>query len=98
VIGPVDWAAWRLRREAAIAGPDSNLGVYRIPLSGGGYEPNKEIGLYYQIHRSIGVHHPMAESLGKPLEVNVFVGGRPSMSLAFVMPLPKGMSELIFAS
>ena len=35
----------------------SNLGMYRIQVSGGDYEPNKQIGLHYQIHRGIGVHH-----------------------------------------
>ncbi|MEJ2199411.1 MAG: UbiD family decarboxylase, partial [Desulfuromonadaceae bacterium] len=33
----------------------SNLGMYRVQLSGGQYEPNREIGLHYQIHRGIGV-------------------------------------------
>lgn len=75
----------------------SNLGMYRIQLSGGEYEPDKEIGLHYQIHRSIGVHHAAAIAAGKPFRVNVFVGGPPAMSLAAVMPLPEGMSELTFA-
>jgi 4-hydroxy-3-polyprenylbenzoate decarboxylase len=75
----------------------SNLGMYRIQLSGGEYDPNREVGLHYQIHRSIGVHHAAAERLGRPLAVNVFVGGPPAMTLAAVMPLPEGMSELTFA-
>ena len=75
----------------------SNLGMYRIQLTGGQYECNREIGLHYQIHRSIGVHHAAAERLGRPLEVNVFVGGPPAMTVAAVMPLPEGMSELTFA-
>jgi 4-hydroxy-3-polyprenylbenzoate decarboxylase len=75
----------------------SNLGMYRIQLSGGQYEPNREVGLHYQIHRSIGVHHAAAQRLGQPLAVNVFVGGPPAMTLAAVMPLPEGVSELAFA-
>jgi 4-hydroxy-3-polyprenylbenzoate decarboxylase len=75
----------------------SNLGMYRIQLSGGRYEPNSEIGLHYQIQRSIGVHHSAAIRAGKPFRVNVFVGGPPAMMLAAVMPLPEGMSELTFA-
>ncbi len=75
----------------------SNLGMYRIQLSGGSYEPNREIGLHYQIHRSIGVHHAAALRQGRPFRVNVFVGGTPAMTLAAVMPLPEGMSELTFA-
>lgn len=75
----------------------SNLGMYRIQMSGGHYQPNREIGLHYQIHRSIGVHHAAAIGRGQPFHVNIFVGGTPSMTLAAVMPLPEGMSELTFA-
>ena len=75
----------------------SNLGMYRVQLSGGQYERNQEIGLHYQIHRSIGVHHAAAIRRGEPFRVNIFVGGPPAMTLAAVMPLPEGMSELTFA-
>ena len=75
----------------------SNLGMYRVQLSGGQYEPDREVGLHYQIHRSIGVHHAAAIRAGKPFRVNIFVGGPPAMMLAAVMPLPEGMSELTFA-
>jgi 4-hydroxy-3-polyprenylbenzoate decarboxylase len=75
----------------------SNLGMYRVQLSGGEYRPNEEVGLHYQIHRGIGVHHTAAAELGRPLRVNIFVGGAPAMSVAAVMPLPEGMSELSFA-
>jgi 4-hydroxy-3-polyprenylbenzoate decarboxylase len=75
----------------------SNLGMYRIQISGGQYEPDREIGLHYQIHRGIGVHQAAAARCGQPLRVNVFVGGAPAMMLAAVMPLPEGMSELTFA-
>jgi 4-hydroxy-3-polyprenylbenzoate decarboxylase len=75
----------------------SNLGMYRVQLSGGQYVPNQEVGLHYQIHRSIGVHHAAAIRRGEPFRVNIFVGGPPAMTLSAVMPLPEGMSELIFA-
>ena len=75
----------------------SNLGMYRVQLSGGQYKTNNEVGLHYQIHRGIGVHHSAAIRQGKPFRVNVFVGGSPAMTLAAVMPLPEGMSELMFA-
>ncbi|MFK7822258.1 MAG: UbiD family decarboxylase [Planctomycetaceae bacterium] len=75
----------------------SNLGMYRVQLSGNEYETNKEIGLHYQIHRSIGQHHAAAIEAGMPLRVNIFVGGPPSMALAAVMPLPDGIPELSFA-
>jgi 4-hydroxy-3-polyprenylbenzoate decarboxylase len=75
----------------------SNLGMYRVQISGGQYRPNEEVGLHYQIHRGIGVHHAAAIRRGEPLRVNIFVGGAPAMSLAAVMPLPEGLSELSFA-
>ncbi len=71
----------------------SNLGMYRIQLSGGQYVPNRQVGLHYQIHRSIGVHHAAAIRRGEPLRVNVFVGGTPAMMLAAVMPLPEGLER-----
>ncbi len=76
---------------------NSNLGMYRIQLGGNDYIQNKEIGLHYQIHRGIGVHQSKANALGQPLKVSIFVGGPPAHSLAAVMPLPEGMSELTFA-
>lgn len=76
----------------------SNLGMYRVQISGNAYVPNREIGLHYQIHRSIGVHHAAAVRRGEPLKVNIFVGGPPAMTLAAVMPLPEGLSELLFAA
>jgi 4-hydroxy-3-polyprenylbenzoate decarboxylase len=75
----------------------SNLGMYRIQLSGGQYQSNREVGLHYQIHRGIGVHHAAAIRRGEILRVNVYVGGPPAMTLAAVMPLPEGVSELAFA-
>jgi 4-hydroxy-3-polyprenylbenzoate decarboxylase len=75
----------------------SNLGMYRVQLSGGRYEPDREVGLHYQIHRGIGVHHAAAIARGLPLRVNIFVGGPPAMTLAAVMPLPEGLPELAFA-
>jgi 4-hydroxy-3-polyprenylbenzoate decarboxylase len=75
----------------------SNLGMYRIQLTGNDYVPDEEIGLHYQIHRSIGVHQRLAMERGEPFRVNIFVGGPPAMNLAAVMPLPEGMSELGFA-
>lgn len=75
----------------------SNLGMYRVQISGNQYRPNREIGLHYQIHRGIGVHHAAALRRGEPFRVNIFVGGPPAMTLAAVMPLPEGLPELAFA-
>jgi 4-hydroxy-3-polyprenylbenzoate decarboxylase len=76
---------------------NSNLGMYRIQLSGNDYVINKEVGMHYQIHRGIGVHQKKANKKSEPLKVSVFVGGPPSHTFAAVMPLPEGMSELSFA-
>lgn len=75
---------------------NSNLGMYRVQLAGNKYQQNEQIGLHYQTHRSIGVHHERALQTKKPLRVNIFVGGTPAMSLAAVMPLPEGLSEIMF--
>ena len=75
----------------------SNLGMYRVQLSGNAYRANEEIGLHYQIHRGIGVHHAEALERGVPFRVNIFVGGPPSLTVAAVMPLPEGLPELSFA-
>jgi len=75
----------------------SNLGMYRIQLSGNEYAADKEAGLHYQLHRGIGVHQAKANRSGVPLKVSVFVGGPPAHSVAAVMPLPEGISELTFA-
>jgi len=75
---------------------NSNLGMYRIQLDGNDYEINKEIGVHYQIHRGIGVHQSKANELGKSLKVSIFIGGSPAHTLAAVMPLPEGLSELTF--
>lgn len=75
----------------------SNLGMYRVQMSGGQYEPFVEAGLHYQIHRGIAAHHAAAIRRNEILRVNVFVGGPPAMTVAAVMPLPEGMTELAFA-
>lgn len=75
----------------------SNLGMYRIQLTGNEYQLNKEIGLHYQLHRGIGVHQTKANAKGVPLKVSCFVGGPPAHSLSAVMPLPEGISEINFA-
>ena len=75
----------------------SNLGMYRVQLSGNDYEVNKEVGLHYQIHRGLGVHHQTALEKGVDLPVSIYVGGPPAHALAAVMPLPEGLSELVFA-
>ena len=76
---------------------NSNLGMYRIQLTGNEYVLDQEIGLHYQLHRGIGVHQTKATKKGMPLKVSCFVGGPPAHSVAAVMPLPEGLSEMNFA-
>ena len=76
---------------------NSNLGMYRIQLTGNEYVLDQEIGLHYQLHRGIGVHQTKANKKGMPLKVSCFVGGPPAHSVAAVMPLPEGLSEMNFA-
>lgn len=75
----------------------SNIGMYRVQLSGNQYVPNKEVGLHYQLHRGIGFHHSAAIEKGIPFRVNVMVGGPPSLAVAAVMPLPDNFPEVAFA-
>lgn len=76
---------------------ESNLGMYRIQLTGNEYETNKEIGMHYQLHRGIGVHHTQYNATDEPFRCSVFVGGPPSHAFSAIMPLPEGLSELTFA-
>jgi 4-hydroxy-3-polyprenylbenzoate decarboxylase len=75
----------------------SNVGMYRVQLGGNDYEPDREVGLHYQIHRGIGAHHAAARDRGERLPVSIFVGGPPAHTFAAVMPMPEGMSELVMA-
>ncbi len=75
----------------------SNLGMYRIQISGNEYIPDQEAGLHYQLHRGIGIHQTIAQQQNKPLRVSIFVGGPPAHTLAAIMPLPENLSEIAFA-
>ncbi|MEI6891499.1 MAG: UbiD family decarboxylase [Pontiella sp.] len=75
----------------------SNLGMYRIQISGNEFVTNEEVGLHYQLHRGIGVHHKLHKEQGKPFRVAIFIGGPPAMSFSAVMPLPEGLPEVAFA-
>lgn len=75
----------------------TNVGMYRIQISGNEYVPNEECGLHYQIKRDIARHHQKAIEEGHPLKVSVFIGGPPSHTFAAVMPMPENLSELLFA-
>lgn len=100
---PMDGGAFVTLPQVYTEDPDqpgimhSNLGMYRIQLSGNEYIPDQEVGLHYQLHRGIGVHQSKANRKGQPLKVSCFVGGPPAHTVAAVMPLPEGLSEMTFA-
>lgn len=100
---PLDGGAFVTLPQVYTEDPDrpgimhANLGMYRIQLNGNDYQPDKEVGLHYQLHRGIGVHQTKANKKGEALKVSIFVGGPPAHSVAAVMPLPEGISEMTFA-
>ena len=75
----------------------SNVGMYRIQLNGNDYITNQEVGLHYQLHRGIGVHHTEYNKSDQPFKCSIFVGGLPSHAFSAIMPMPEGISELTFA-
>ena len=75
----------------------TNLGMYRIQLDGNDYVKDKEIGLHYQIHRGIGIHHAEYNESDLPFKCSIFVGGPPSHAFSAIMPMPEGLSEMTFA-
>jgi len=75
----------------------SNLGMYRIQLTGNEYLTNKEIGMHYQLHRGIGNHHTLYNESDEEFKVSIFIGGPPSHAFSAIMPMPEGLSELTFA-
>ncbi len=75
---------------------NSNLGMYRIQIDGNQYNTD-EMGLHYQLHRGIGVHHTLAKNHNLPFKISIFVGGHPAMPFSAVMPLPEGIPEVSFA-
>lgn len=76
---------------------NSNLGMYRVQLTGNDYILNNEVGIHYQTQRGIGIHQSIASKRNLPLKVSVFIGGPPAHTIAAIMPLPEGLSELTFA-
>jgi 4-hydroxybenzoate decarboxylase subunit C len=71
----------------------SNLGIYRIQLF-----DDEQAGFHVQIGKGGGFHLAAAEELGRPLPVNIHLGGPPALMLAAVAPLPENVPELLLAS
>ena len=100
---PMDGGAFVTCPQVITLPPDSNkimksnVGMYRIQLSGNEYILNEEIGLHYQLHRGIGVHHTKYIETEKEFKCSIFIGGPPSHTFAAIMPMPEGLTELTFA-
>jgi 4-hydroxy-3-polyprenylbenzoate decarboxylase len=74
----------------------ANVGMYRIQLDGNDYKQNEEIGLHYQLHRGIGIHHLEYLRRNKDFRISIGIGGPPANTLASIFPLPEGLSEILF--
>ena len=74
-------------------GKGHNLGLYRLQV----HDPSTT-GMHWQIGKGGGYHHAVAERLGRPLPVTVFLGGPPALTLSAVAPLPENVPELMLAS
>lgn len=100
---PMDGGAFVTAPQVCTLPPGSrkpmqtNIGMYRIQLTGNDYTTNKEIGLHYQLHRGIGNHHKEYLRSDEPFRCSIFVGGPPSHAFSAIMPLPEGLSEMTFA-
>jgi UbiD family decarboxylase len=70
-----------------------NLGIYRMQI----HDANTA-GLHWQIQKGGGFHYRVAEQLGQPLAVSVFLGGPPALIIAAAAPLPEDIPELMLAS
>lgn len=75
----------------------SNIGMYRIQLTGNKYKEDEEIGLHYQLHRGIGIHHQMYNNSHQAFKCSVFIGGPPAHAFSAIMPMPENISELTMA-
>ncbi|MBK8955518.1 MAG: UbiD family decarboxylase [Saprospiraceae bacterium] len=75
----------------------ANVGMYRIQLDGNSYIHNEEVGLHYQLHRGIGVHHRMHLESAHEFKISIGVGGPPAYTLASIFPLLEGLSEILFS-
>ncbi|MEW6071658.1 MAG: UbiD family decarboxylase [Planctomycetota bacterium] len=71
----------------------SNLGIYRLQLF-----DDATTGWHAQIGKGGGFHLAAAEAHGRPLPVNVHLGGPPALVLAALAPLPENVPELLLAS
>jgi len=70
-----------------------NLGIYRLQRF-----DESSTGMHWQIEKGGGFHFQRACELGQPLNVSVFLGGPPALTLAAIVPLPEGLDERLLAA
>jgi len=70
-----------------------NLGIYRLQRFDA-----SATGMHWQIEKGGGFHFAKATRAGKPLNVSVFLGGPPALTIAAIAPLPEGVDERLLAA
>ncbi len=70
-----------------------NLGIYRLQRFDGA-----STGMHWQIEKGGGFHFARATQLGRKLNVSVFLGGPPALTIAAITPLPEGVDERLLAA
>ncbi len=70
-----------------------NLGMYRMQRYDDEYT-----GMHMQIGKGGGFHLSVAREDGRPLPLNVFLGGPPAMIMSAIAPLPENVSEFMLAA
>ncbi|MCP4378234.1 MAG: UbiD family decarboxylase, partial [bacterium] len=70
-----------------------NLGIYRLQRFDA-----SSTGMHWQIEKGGGFHFARACQLGKKLNVSVFLGGPPALTIAAITPLPEGIDERLLAA
>lgn len=91
--GPLlTWPIVVTRPPDSTALDDYNLGIYRMQVIG----PDRAI-VRWLPHRGGAAHHRAWRERGLAMPIAVAIGADPATTLAAVMPLPDGLSELRFS-
>jgi len=70
-----------------------NLGIYRLQRF-----DSASTGMHWQIEKGGGFHFARACQLDRKLNVSVFLGGPPALTIAAITPLPEGVDERMLAA
>lgn len=69
-----------------------NMGMYRLQV----FDKNTT-GMHWHLHKNGAENYRKLKAMGKRMEVAVALGGDPATIYSSTAPLPKGISELLFA-